>query len=203
VSGELLKIKGVIILSSVVIICYIAAMTMMIVATTSPRVLLAQQSDDSSFTSATFTNPFGAAYEGPPRIILIYNNTEYYGVLDSYSFEKAETMNNLPLFDDKVISTIPNDSITVKNGSIVKFSIKGNAPPEAQSDSLSVNAYTINGKPVKVLKVADESQKTSFVVDLQEGREYILMAVATWLPEEDTEKIIGYCSYSYKIKVIS
>ena len=175
----------------------------MVIIATPPRILLAQQSDDSYFTFATFTNPFGAAYEGPPRIILIYNNTEYYGVLDSYSFEKAETIKQLPLFNDKVTSTIPNNSITVKNGSIVKFAIKGNAPPEAQSDSLSVNAYTINGKPVKVLKVADQSQKTSFVVDLQGGREYILMAVATWLPEEDTEKIIGYCSYSYKIKVIS
>ena len=116
---------------------------------------------------------------------------------------RTETINQLPLFDDKVISTIPNDSITVKNGSIVKFSIKGNAPPEAQSDSLSVNAYTINGKPAKVLKVADESQKTSFVVDLQEGREYILMAIATWLPEENNENIGGYVSYSYRVNVIN
>ena len=173
-------------------------MTMIIATTTPPsRMLLAQLPDDSSFISSTFTNPFGAAYEGPPRIILTYNNTEYYGVLDSYSFEKADTMKQLPLFNDKVISTIPNNSITVKNGSIIKLAIKGNAPPEAQSDSLSVNAYTINGKPAKVLKVADELQKTSFVVDLQEGREYILMAIATWLPEEATEKIIGYRSYSY------
>ena len=107
------------------------------------------------------------------------------------------------MFNDKITSTLPNQTITVEKGSTIRFTIKGNAPPEAQSDSLSVNAYTINGKPAKVLKVADELQKTSFVVDLQEGREYILMAIATWLPEEDTENISGYVSYSYRVNVIN
>jgi hypothetical protein len=38
---------------------------------------------------------------------------------------------------------------------------------------------------------------------LDEGGEHILMAIATWLPEENPEKICGYVSYSYRIDVIS
>ncbi|MGI8833356.1 MAG: hypothetical protein ACR2IS_12080, partial [Nitrososphaeraceae archaeon] len=98
--------------------------------------------------------------------------------------------------------TIPNRTVTVEKDSMLRFAIKGNAPPEAQSDSLAVNAYSINGNPVKVMEVANESQKTTFVVDLPEGAEYILMAIATWLPQENAEKISGYVSYSYKLTVL-
>jgi hypothetical protein len=83
-------------------------------------------------------------------------------VLDSYSFRLAETLGEIPIFNDTVVSTIPNQTITV-----VLFEIKGNASPEAQSDALAVNTFTIDGKPVKVLKVSDESDRTSFVVDLE------------------------------------
>lgn len=123
--------------------------------------------------------------------------------MDSYSFKISETLGEIPIFNDTITSTVPNQTITIENGSVIRFAIRGNAPPEAQSDAFAVNAYTIDGKPVKVLEVADESQKTSFVVDLNESREYILTAIATWLPEEDTEKVSGYVSYSYKINVTS
>lgn len=148
-------------------------------------------------------NPFGGAYEGPPQIIMISNNTEYNGILDSYSFEKIDTLGELPVSIDKVTSPLPNQSIAVKKGSIIEFAIKGNAPPEAQSDTLAVNAYRINGNPIKVLEVADESQKTSFVVNLDEGTEYILMAIATWLPQETAESISGYVSYNYRLNVVA
>lgn len=121
--------------------------------------------------------------------MLIYNNTKYLGVLDSYSFKVADTLEEIPIFDDRVISTIPNQTTAVENGSILRFIIRGNAPPEAQSDGLAVNAYTIEGNPVKVLEVSDESQKASFVVDLREGAEYILMAIATWLPHGKNKRI--------------
>jgi hypothetical protein len=85
--------------------------------------------------------------------------------------------------------------------SVIRFEIKGNAPPEAQSDALAVNAFTVEGKPVKVLKVADELDRTSFVVNLEP--EYILMAIATWLPQQGFEKISGYVAYSYRIDSIS
>lgn len=171
-----------------------------------------QQIPDSPGTSPSIvstnatTNPFGEAYEGPPEIVMIYNNTEYQGALDSYSFGKTNTLRNLPMFNDTITSTLPTKAILVEGGSTVSFAIKGNAPPEAQSDTLAVNAYTINGKPVKVINVAsdDESQKTHFAVDLEDkGKEYILMAIATWLPEENTENISGYVSYSFRINMLS
>lgn len=146
----------------------------------------------SSVTSNTPTNPFGEAYEGPPQIVMIHNNTKYAGALDSYSFSTAQSIGEIPLFNDAINSTIPNQTVTVEKDSVLRFAIKGNAPPEAQSDSLAVNAYSIKGNPIKVLKVANESQKTSFVVDLPEGAEYILMAIATWLPQENAERITGY-----------
>ena len=124
-------------------------------------------------------------------------------MLDSYSFRVAETLEEIPIFNDTVISTVPNQTITVENGSIIRFEIKGNAPPEAQSDALAVNAFTIEGMPVKVLKVSDESDITSFVVDLEPDREYILMAIATWLPQQGFEKISGYVAYSYRINSTS
>lgn len=89
-------------------------------------------------------------------------------------------LGEIPIFNDMVISTLPNQTISGENGSILRFAIKGNAPPEAQSDSLAVNVYTIEGIPVKVLQLVDKSQRTSFVVDLEKEREYILMAAATW-----------------------
>jgi hypothetical protein len=150
-------------------------------------------------TSDNPTNPFGGPYESPPQIVMVYNNAEYPGVLDSYSFRVAETLSEIPIFNDTVISTIPNQTIAIEDDSVIRFTIKGNAPPEAQSDALAVNAYTIEGRPVKVLKVADESDRTSFVVDLATGREYILMAVATWLPQQGIERISGYVAYSYRI----
>ena len=156
-------------------------------------------------TSAT-TNPFGEEYEGPPEIVMIYNNTEYQGALDSYSFGKINTLRNLPMFNDTITSTLPTKAVIVERGSTVSFVIKGNAPPEAQSDTLAVNAYTINGKPIKVLNIAsdDKSKKTHFVVDLEDkGKEYILMAIATWLPEENTENISGYVSYSFRINMLN
>jgi hypothetical protein len=118
---------------------------------------------------------------------------------------KASTLGNLPIFNDTITSTVPIKSVDIEKGSTVSFAIKGNAPPEAESDSLAVNVYTIEGKPVKVLKVADELSKTPFTVDLDEGREYILMAIATWFPdddgaEENIEKITGY---SYRVNVLS
>lgn len=156
----------------------------------------------SSVTSNTPTNPFGEVYEGPPQIVMIHNNTDYAGALDSYSFSTAQTIEGIPVFNDDINSTIPNRTVTVEKDSMLRFAIKGNAPPEAQSDSLAVNAYSINGNPVKVMEVANESQKTTFVVDLPEGAEYILMAIATWLPQENAEKISGYVSYSYKLTVL-
>ena len=132
------------------------------------------------------------------------NNKEHKGVLDSYSFGKSETLNQIPVFNDKVTATIPDKSITLEKGSIVRFVVEGNPSPESPPDGLAVTAYTEKGNPVKVLKVNDNKseKETSFIIDLNEG-EYILMAVATWLAEGSKEVITGYVAYSYRVNLVA
>ena len=151
-------------------------------------------------------NPAGGVDESAPKIIMIYNNTEYDGILDSYSFGKTESMMSLPTSNDKITATIPNQTIAVEQGSKLYFMMKGITLSEAQPDGVSATAYTISGEPAEVLRVIDEpnnSNKTiSLTVDLNRG-EYILMATAIWLPEvQENYQIAGYVSYSYRINVI-
>lgn len=151
-------------------------------------------------------NPAGGVDESAPKIIMIYNNTEYDGILDSYSFGKTESMMSLPTANDKITATIPNQTIAVEQGSKLYFMMKGITLSEAQPDGVSATAYTISGEPAGVLRVIDEPNKSnktiSLTVDLNRG-EYILMATAIWLPEvQENYQIAGYVSYSYRIDVI-
>ena len=151
-------------------------------------------------------NPAGGVDESAPKIIMIYNNTEYDGTLDSYSFGKTESMMSLPTSNDKITATIPNQTIAVEQGSKLYFMMKGITLSEAQPDGVSATAYTISGEPADVLRVIDEPNKSnktiSLTVDLNRG-EYILMATAIWLPEvQENYQIAGYVSYSYRINVI-
>ena len=151
-------------------------------------------------------NPAGGVDESAPKIIMIYNNTEYDGTLDSYSFGKTESMMSLPTSNDKITATIPNQTIAVEQGSKLYFMMKGITLSEAQPDGVSATAYTISGEPADVLRVIDEPNKRnktiSLTVDLNRG-EYILMATAIWLPEvQENYQIAGYVSYSYRINVI-
>ena len=84
----------------------------------------AQELADSVSTVNSPANPFGGAYESPPQIVMIHSNIQYSGVLDSYSFRVAEILGEIPIFNDMVISIIPNQTITVENGSILRFVIK-------------------------------------------------------------------------------
>jgi hypothetical protein len=152
------------------------------------------------------TNPAGGVNESAPRIIMIYNNTGHSGNLDSYSFGKTESMTSLPTSNDKITETIPNQTTTVKQGSKLYFVTKGITLSEAQPDGISATAYTVSGEPVDILKVVDEPNKSnktiSLTMDLNRGQ-YILLATAIWLPEEqENNQIAGYVSYSYRINVI-
>ena len=151
-------------------------------------------------------NPAGGVNESAPGIIMIYNNTEYNGTLDSYSFGKTESMMSLPTSNDKITATIPNQAIAVEQGSKLNFMMKGITSSEAQPDGISPTSYTVSGEPAGVLKVIDEPERgnktISLTVDLNRG-EYILMATATWLPgQQESNQIAGYVSYSYRINVI-
>jgi hypothetical protein len=93
-------------------------------------------------------------------------------------------------------------AISISKGSDVAFMVKENPAPEAQPDTISVNAYTLSGQPVKVLS-ASENKRDTFRNDLPSG-EYILMAIATWLPGPSRYlNVEGYVSYVFKVNVIN
>ncbi len=48
----------------------------------------------------------------------------------------------------------------------------------------------------------NKKKETSFIIDMNEG-DYILMAVATQLPDENDERITGYVAYSYRVNVVA
>jgi hypothetical protein len=109
-------------------------------------------------------NPAGGVNESAPRIIMIYNNTEYDGILDSYSFGKTESMMSLPTANDKITATISNQTIAVEQGSKLYFVMNGVTLSEAQPDGISASAYTVSGEPAGVLKVIDEPKSSPLIL---------------------------------------
>ncbi len=146
-------------------------------------------------------NPFG---NGIPEIVMDVGDKAYYGELRNYIWESGDVNYNLPAVEpprSNITTILPNKTATLEKGSQVMFSIKDNPTPEAQPDSLSITAYSADdGTPIKVLNVSS-NKKDTFDIDLDEGR-YILLAIATWLPNEGnfltTE---GYVSYAFRVNV--
>ncbi len=59
----------------------------------------------------------------------------------------------------------------------------------------------MNGTAVGVLSVEDNSKNSIFDVDLKEWR-YLILAVATWLPNPDNYLTTsGYVSYVFRVAV--
>ena len=145
-------------------------------------------------------NPFGG---GPPEIIMTLDGKTYPGELRNFIWNSGDVNDNLPAIEptrSNITAIVPNNTVTIEKGSQVKFAIKDNPAPEVQPDSLSVTAYTLNGNPYKVIDVSNNKTDT-FDVDLNEGK-YILLAVATWLPNEGTYQTIeGIVSRTYSINV--
>lgn len=152
-------------------------------------------------------NPFGPAI-GPPEIVMINNNTQYMGDLRNYIWRAGDVNENTPVIQAPRTNLTAsflssNDrAISINKGSDLTFVVKGNPAPEAQPDAISLNAYTLSGQPVKVLAVS-ENKRDTFRIELPSG-EYILMAIATWLPDSNrylnTE---GYVTYVFKVNVIN
>jgi hypothetical protein len=118
----------------------------------------------------------------PPRIVMVYAGNEYSDDLISYQYRHGASFRiiDIPLENiTKKVSLQP--VVEVKNGSKIQFVIKGN-PPVLPS-SLSITAYDMEGKAVKVLN-ATQYSKSIFTVNLSKGK-YILLAIATWLPEHE------------------
>ena len=172
----------------------------------------------SGFSIGTLTdrgsNPFGPG-EPTPRIILINNNgTRYEGQLYGYTFsQRFESFEELPEINTSNITTISTDSIIpVNRGSQIQFAVEGNPPRESQFDSLSVTAYTEDGRPVAILDLLSNNNSSegmdsaspllSFSTNrLQPGMEYILLSTATWLDYSDSSAITGYMYYIHRISI--
>ena len=166
----------------------------------------------SGFSIGTLTqtasNPFGPAE--PPEIILINDGVRYEGQLIGYTFsQRFESFQELPDIDIRNITAISTDSnvVSVDVGSQIQFAVEGNSPSEAQLDSLSVTAYTEEGRPVAVLDMLSGDNSTenfpvlSFSVNkLQPGMQYILLSTATWLDPQDSPAITGYAYYGHRIR---
>ena len=146
-------------------------------------------------------NPFG---NGIPKIVMDVGDKEYFGELRNYIWESGDVIDNFPAVEpprSNITTILPYKTATLEKGSQVMFSIKDNPAPEAQPDSLSVTAYSADdGTPIKVLNVSSNKEDT-FDIDLEEGK-YILLAIATWLPNEGNYLTVeGYASYAFRINV--
>lgn len=139
---------------------------------------------------------------------MINNNTQYMGDLRNYIWRAGDVNENTPVIQaPRIILTASflssNDrTISINKGSDLTFVVKGNPAPEAQPDAISLNVYTLSGQPVKVLAVS-ENKRDTFRIELPSG-EYILMAIATWLPDSNRSlNTEGYVTYVFKVIVIN
>jgi hypothetical protein len=91
----------------------------------------------------------------------------------------------------------------VVRNSNVEFIVNNNTnhAPDDKPDSIAVTAYSIEGKPVKVLNATEESSSSSFAVNLDEGK-YMLLAVATWLPNNYVDSLSWLLMYNFRVKVV-
>ena len=141
--------------------------------------------------------PFTSNITLPPRIVMVYDGIQHRGVLVSYKYRHGYTFGQLDIPAEKVTALLPSDVVNIKKGSIVRFFAKGE-PAILPSSSLSINAYTSQGKAVGVLNTTKAASST-FPLNLQGGK-YILLAVATWLP--GSEDVTGYAIFSYMVNVV-
>lgn len=147
------------------------------------------------------SNPFEPR-EQPPKIVMVYNGKEYSGGLVGYSWEKTEVLDEIPEINGNITAALPDvpQVVKVEDNTSVKFKVKYINQTDASPDTLSVNVYSNDGVPIKVLDVS-KNDKSTFMIDLDKGQ-YVLVSTATWLPENN-QVISGYVSYSYRINVIT
>jgi hypothetical protein len=105
--------------------------------------------------------------------------------------------------------------IFIKRGSSISFIVRNSSSSSSNNNnytnnnlanslpnSLSITAYDFKGKPVKLLNTTEKSSTSSASVNLNPGR-YILMAVATWLPQQSHKTRSAFVSYKYDINIVS
>jgi hypothetical protein len=220
------KIKNKLHFGTVIIILVSIIITMIIISNTViilPAVSLAQ-------VNSIPVNPFETRGI-PPQIVMEYAGKDYSGKLVRYITNTSTSSNNsstagsssqslgggsstATTSSDNITSPLPNQIITVKKNSSVNFIVKGNnnISTKSQPNTLSITAYDIKGTPVKLLNTTQQAGTSMVVVNLEKGQ-YILLSVATWLPQNgisssnninnNKNTIIGFVSYSYRINVVS
>ncbi len=149
-------------------------------------------------------NPFSTA-EGTPEIVLKYNNSIYKGELRSAVFASGDVNDNMPSFEEdspSITTIIPNQIINITQGEQIQLYIYENPKPELQPNSFSSTLYYLNGTVSKILSLKEGDKMDTFTIDTDKG-EYLLLAIATWLPNPDHYLTTsGYVSYVFKINVI-
>ena len=157
----------------------------------------------------------------PANIELQYNGGIFFGKLVDYKYREGYSYSELKeeqrTFDigDDLISVdvplienlskyIPTDTITITNGSELKFRII-EYPERMEPSSLSINSYQIKEDYDKILQnprvlhIADNQNELSFSVNLSLGK-YLFVSTATWIPDTP-DQVAGYVMYAYHINV--
>ena len=165
-----------------------------------------------------------------PQIAMIYTGKDYHGTLISYTTNNTSpNTGNSPTLGESLVTptniTSPantssttatsNNVISIKRGSSISFIVRNSSSSSNNNNnytnnnlanslpsSLSITAYDLKGKPVILLNTTERSNTISAIVNLNSGR-YILLAVATWLPQPTDKTRTGFVSYSYNINVLS
>lgn len=149
-------------------------------------------------------NPFSAA-EGAPEIVLKYNHSIYQGELRSAIFASGDLTDNMPSFEDEassITSIIPEQIINITQNEQIQLLIDENPQPELQPNSLSSTLYHMNGNVTKVLSINEEAKRDTFIVNVDKG-EYLLLTVATWLPNPNNYLTTsGYVTYVFRVNVL-
>src|SRR5919198_2237847 len=130
----------------------------------------------ASPVSSNSTNkytPFTTNLTLPPRIIMVYNGIQHPGVLVSYKYRHGYTFGQLDIPAEKVTALLPSDIVNIKKGSFVRFFAKGD-PPILPPSSISIDAYTSQGKAISVLNIT-KGTNSNVALNLAQGK-YILLA---------------------------
>jgi len=134
----------------------------------------------------------------PPEMYMVYNDRLYLGELSQSKYREGETFSDLDILPENISSSLPTETIEIKNGTCTQFIVRG-TPSALPPDSLDISPYSIDGTPVGVLSATEDNTST-FRIDLP-GGEYILLSTATWIPSNEDEYVTGYVIYRFLTNV--
>ena len=157
----------------------------------------------------------------PANIKLQHNGSTFFGKLVDYKYREGYSYSELKeeqkTFDigDELSTVdvpliknlskyIPTNTITITNGSELKFRIIG-YPERMEPSSLSINSYQIKEDHDKILQnprvlsIVNNENELSFNLNLSPEK-YLFVSTATWIPDTP-DQIAGYVMYAYHINV--